>query len=75
MKVGLNFNSEYDHKGAGNWQELFAHLLIAVPDDWQIEELASMLLGQYRVNAGSMWASQLLVGCQIIRCWCERVLA
>lgn len=43
-----------------------AHLFIAVPDDGQIEELASVLLGQNGVHAGSVWAAQLLVDCQII---------
>lgn len=44
------------------------HLLTTVPDDGQIEELASVLLRQDRVNACSMWAGQLLIYCQII-CW------
>ncbi len=51
-----------------------AHLLITVPDDRQIEELASMLLGQDGVNTCSMWAGQLLIYCQIIRWWRERQL-
>lgn len=46
-----------------------AHLLITVPDDGQIEELAAMLLGKDGVNTCSMWASQLLIYCQIIRWW------
>lgn len=49
-----------------------AHLLITLPDDGQIEELASMLLGQDRVNTCSMWAGQLLIYCQIIRWWHKR---
>lgn len=52
--------------------QVIAHLVITVPDDGQIEELASMLLGQDRVNTCSMWAGQLLVYCQIIRWWDKR---
>lgn len=44
----------------------FAHFVVAVPDNGQIEELASVLLGQNGVHAGSVWATQLLVDCQII---------
>ena len=51
-----------------------AHLLITVPDDGQIKELASMLLWQDRVNTCSMWAGQLLIHCQIISWWYEREL-
>lgn len=56
----------YDHKGAVHAQEPLAHLLVAVPDDGQIEELASVLLGQDGVDAGSVGAAQLLVDCQVI---------
>lgn len=44
-----------------------AHLLIAVSDDRQVEKLAAMLFGQDRVNSSSVWSSQLLIHCQIIR--------
>lgn len=47
----------------GSKFKAISHLLITVPDDGQIEELASMLLGQDRVNACSVWASQLLIYC------------
>lgn len=42
------------------------HLLITVPDDGQIKELASMLLGQDRVYTRSVRAHQLLIYCQVI---------
>lgn len=51
-----------------------AHLLITVPDDGQIEELTAMLLGKDGVNTCSMWPSQLLIYCQIIRWWHMRPL-
>lgn len=67
--------SSSDHKGAVNGRESFTHLVVAVPDDGQVEELAPMLLGQDGVNAGSMRAAQLLVDCQIIGWWGDRELA
>lgn len=74
MKLCLNVRFPFRTQG-GTQVKSTAHLVIAVPDDGQVEELASMLLGQDGVNTSSMWAGQLLVYCQIIRWWCERVLA
>lgn len=44
----------------------FTYLVVAVLDNGQVEELASVLLGQNGVNASSVWATQLLVDGQII---------
>lgn len=59
----------------GSIFKAISHLLITVSDYGQIEELAPMLFGQDRVNSCSVWASQLLIYCQIIRWWHKRYLA
>lgn len=74
MKLCLNVCFPFRPQG-GTQVKSTAHLVIAVPDDGQVEELASMLLGQDGVNTSSMWAGQLLVYCQIIRWRCEGALA
>lgn len=73
MKLCLNVCLPFRPQG-GTQVKSTAYLVIAVPDDGQVEELASMLLRQDGVNTSSMWAGQLLVYCQIIRWWCEGAL-
>lgn len=47
--------------GPQGGDQVVAHLFFAVPNDGQIEKLASMLLGQDRVNSCGVWARQLLI--------------
>lgn len=47
--------------GPQGGDQVAAHLFFAVSNDWQIEKLASMLLGQDRVNSCGVWARQLLI--------------
>lgn len=69
MRLYLCFSEFPFWPQEGSQVKPFAHLLVTVPDDGQIEELAAVLLGQDGVNTCSMWAGQLLIHCQIIGWW------
>ena len=53
--------------GGSAGQANASYLLITVSDDGQVEELASMLLGQDGVHSCSVGPSQLIIYCQVVR--------